>query len=540
MKRVLIVLLLLSSKLFAGEFVSKVWVPDNGNGTYTNPIIDADYSDPDVCRVGSDYYMTASSFNCVPGLPILHSNDLVNWKLVNHAIQKLDNGVFDFNMPQHGKGVWAPSIREHKGKVYIFWGDPDAGIFYVVTDNPLGDWSSPILLKAGKGMIDAAPLWDDDGKMYVVHSWAGSRAGMKSVLGVFEVKNGVAGQSRIVFDGHKKHTTIEGPKFFKKDGYYYIFTPAGGVPTGWQVVLRSKSPFGPYEDRVVMAQGSTDINGPHQGAWVTTPDGKQDWFIHFQDKYAYGRVAHLNPMKWVDGFPVIGVDREGKGCGEPVRSYKKPDVGKTYPVSTPVDSDDFNSSTLGLQWQWHGNPNPLWYYAAGHEGVMRLFSAPSPDNSASLWNTPAMLLQKTPADEFTVTTKSIFVPLKDKKGERAGLVIMGRDYGALYFENGENGVTLSQSFNAKAESGGQEVVNESVAIDSTKHVYMRLKVSKGAACQFYYSLDGKKFTAIGKPFTAKEGMWIGAKVGLFATRSFANNDSGWMDVDWIDFDKNKR
>lgn len=540
MKRVFIVLLLISSKLVAGEFVSKVWVPDNGNGTYTNPIIDADYSDPDVCRVGSDYYMTASSFNCVPGLPILHSKDLVNWKLVNHAIQRLDNGVLDFNLPQHGKGVFAPAIRQHEGKIYIFWGDPDAGVFYVVADNPLGEWSNPVLLKAGKGIIDTSPLWDDDGRMYVVHAWAGSRAGMKSVLGVFEVRNGVAGQSRIVFDGHKNHTTIEGPKFFKKDGYYYIFTPAGGVPTGWQVVLRSKSPYGPYEDRIVMAQGSTAVNGPHQGAWITTPDGKQDWFIHFQDKYAYGRVAHLNPMMWVDGFPVIGVDRQGKGCGEPVSIYKKPDVGGTYPVTTPVDSDDFNSTTLGLQWQWHGNPNPLWYYAAADEGVIRLFSAPSPDNSASLWDTPALLLQKTPADEFTVTAKTLFVPQPKKKGERAGLVIMGRDYGALYFENTEKGVTLSQSFNAKADSKGQEVVNETIAIDTSKPVYLQLKVSKGASCQFSYSLDGKKFSTIGNPFTAKQGVWIGTKVGMFATRPFASNDSGWMDVDWIDFDKNKR
>ena len=144
------------------------------------------------------------------------------------------------------------------------------------------------------------------------------------------------GSDRVIYDGHIGNATIEGAKMYKRDGYYYIFSPAGGVATGWQVVLRSKNVWGPYEARTVMAQGNTDVNGPHQGGWVDTPDGKEDWFVHFQDKGAYGRVVHLQPMEWLEnGWPVIGVDKDGDGCGEPVSTYKKPNVGKTYKRQHP-------------------------------------------------------------------------------------------------------------------------------------------------------------------------------------------------------------
>ena len=161
----------------------------------------------------------------------------------------------------------------------------------------------------------------------------------------------------MVFDGHDAHPTVEGPKFYKRNGFYYIFAPAGGVPTGWQLVLRSKNIYGPYEEKIVLAQGNTTVNGPHQGAWVDTQTG-EDWFLHFQDKGAYGRIVHLQPMIWKNDFPVIGVDKDGDGTGEPVLTYKKPNVGKTYPIETPPDSDEFDDAKLGLQWQWHANPQP--------------------------------------------------------------------------------------------------------------------------------------------------------------------------------------
>ncbi len=268
------------------DYLSKVWVSDNGDDTYTNPIIHADYSDPDVCRVGEDYYMTASSFNCVPGLPLLHSKDLVNWELIGYALKE-QLPADHFSIPHHGNGVWAPSIRHHNGEFYIFYGDPDFGIYMLKAKDINGPWSTPHLVKEGTGLIDPCPLWDDDGKAYLAHAFAGSRAGLKSVLVVHEMSEdaeSLTGNAVMVFDGHNDHPTVEGAKFYKQDGYYYIFAPAGGVSTGWQLAMRSKNVFGPYEPKVVLEQGSTPINGPHQGAWVDTETGEH-WFIHFQDKH---------------------------------------------------------------------------------------------------------------------------------------------------------------------------------------------------------------------------------------------------------------
>ena len=261
---------------------SQVWVADNGDGTYKNPIINADYSDPDVVRAGDDDYMTSSSFNCVPGLPILHSKDLMNWKLVNHALQK--QAPFDvFDKPQHGNGVWAPCIRYHNNEFYIYYPDPDYGIYMVKAKDPKGVWSEPILVKEGKGLIDPTPLWDEDRKVYLAYAFAGSRAGIKSLLVICTLNSEgtLANQDEVmIIDGHEGESAIEGPKLYKRNGYYYIFAPAGGVATGWQTVLRSKNIYGPYEKKRVLDQGKTKINGPHQGAWVETQTG-EDWFFYF-------------------------------------------------------------------------------------------------------------------------------------------------------------------------------------------------------------------------------------------------------------------
>lgn len=531
------------------EYVSQVWVADRGDGTYQNPVLYADYSDPDACRVGNDFYMTSSSFNCLPGLQILHSNDLVNWRIIGAAIPYRLTPVSTPERPEHGNRVWAPAIRHHNGEFYIFWGDPDQGVFMTKARDPQGPWTEPVLVKAGQGIIDPCPLWDDDGQVYLVHAYAGSRAQLKSVIAICQL-NEEATQavtpSRIVFDGHEAHPTCEGPKFYKKGGYYYIFHPAGGVPTGWQVVLRSKNVYGPYECKTVLAQGNTSVNGPHQGAWVDTPTG-EDWFLHFQDVGAYGRLVHLQPMKWKDGWPVIGTDPDGDGCGEPVLSHRKPDVGRTYPVCTPQESDEFDGYTLSPQWQWHANINEKWAYYAGNHGFVRLYSYPVVPQYRNLWDVANLLLQKTPAPNFTATMKLTFSPTKQYKGERTGLVVMGMDYAALVLENTASGLTLSQVVCHGADKGQPEHVNASVGLKEGT-VYLRVKFgcegrkivqSEGGhdllvTCDFSYSTDGRTFSPLGTTFQAREGKWIGAKVGTFCTRpAIKASDGGWADVDWF-------
>lgn len=414
----------------SAQEISRTWVADKGDGTYQNPVLYADYSDPDVCAAGDDFYMTASSFNCIPGLPILHSNDLVNWSLVNYALPVQEPQEF-FDKAQHGKGVWAPAIRFHNGEFYIYWGDPDYGIYLIKAKDPEGEWTKPVLVKAGKGMIDPTPLWDEDGKVYLIHAYAGSRSGVNSILVICELNaegTEVISDPVMVFDGNDgKNHTVEGPKLYKRNGYYYIFAPAGGVATGWQLVLRSRNIYGPYESKIVMAQGKTTVNGPHQGGWVDTNTG-ESWFVHFQDQGAYGRVIHLNPMKWINDWPVIGADKDMDGCGEPVTTYKKPNVGRTYPVATPPESDEFNTRHLGLQWQWHANKKDTYGFTTDL-GYIRLYAGSLSKEFVNFWEVPNLLMQKFPAEEFTATAKLTFTAKQD--GEQAGIIVMGWDYSYL-------------------------------------------------------------------------------------------------------------
>lgn len=547
MKKLFFIVGLMMSYPVMAQYRSEVWVSDEGNGMYKNPVLYADYSDPDVCAVEGDYFLTASSFNCAPGLPILHSKDLINWKIVNYALKKVEPIEY-FNEVRHGKGVWAPSIRFHKGVYYIYWGDPDFGIFMVKTRDPYGEWNKPVLVKAGKGMIDPCPLWDEDGRVYLAHAWAGSRAKFNSVLTVCELnKEGTAVISDpvLVFDGNDGvNHTIEGAKFYKRDGYYYIFAPAGGVVSGWQLVLRSKNVYGPYESKIVMAQGKTDINGPHQGGWIDTPYG-ESWFLHFQDKGAYGRVLHLNPVKWVNDWPVIGVDEDGDGCGEPVGSYRKPKTDKVYPIETPVESDEFDSRKLGLQWEWHANYQDTFGFTT-NMGYLRLYGYELSQNFKNFWEVPNLLLQKFPAEEFSAIAK-LKVSAKDD-GQLSGLIVMGWDYSWLGVEKQGEKFLLKQAVCKDAEQGNPEQVTTLAILNPSRKfeaglypnyerdIYIKIEVTKEAVCRFSYSVDGKKFTDVGTAFKARQGKWIGAKMGMFSVTPHGK-ERGWMDVDWFHVEK---
>ena len=497
--------------------------------TYTNPVIHADFSDPDVCGGDEGFWMTASSFQCIPGLPILHSYDLVHWTTVNYALRELlPREVFD--TPQHGRGVWAPSIRRHLNTYYIYWGDPDYGVFMVKTDDPYGRWDDPVLVLEAKGVIDTCPLWDDDGRVYLVNGWAASRAGFNSVLTVRELSSDgtrVIGEPRLVYDGLPDgNHTIEGPKFYKRNGYYYILAPAGGVAQGWQVALRSRDVFGPYEARTVMAQGSSDINGPHQGGWVETPQGEH-WFLNFQDKGAYGRVVHLNPMQWKNDWPVIGVDKDGDGCGEPVSTYAMPHL-KAPKIKEPTD--------WRLDYQWQANYKDV-YGMAKADGAMRIYSWTKPEGERNLWNEPNMWLTKLTGETMVYAATMTVYAKAD--GEQAGFIVMGKNYSRMAVELRGKEFVLKQIDCVKADAGGTETETVVATLPATTigagakaaqtcTVSMQLKVTKGARCQMTYSTDGRAFKPFGHAFTAEEGKWIGAKIGFYAIDG--GTDKGWMDA----------
>jgi beta-xylosidase len=513
-------------------------VTNRGESTYTNPVLHADYSDPDAIRVGNDYYMTASSFNCMPGLPILHSKDLVNWKLINHALPQLQPASV-YNQPQHGKGVWAPTIVYIGKTFYIYYPDPDYGIFMISTTDPAKAWSEPQLVLPGKGIIDPSVMKDDDGSMYLAVGWAGSRAGINSLLTIYRLNatgTKTVDAGKHVYDGHGIDHTVEGPKLYKRNGYYYIFAPAGGVATGWQLVLRSKNIYGPYERKVVMDQGNTTINGPHQGAWVQTLSGEH-WFMHFQDKGPYGRVVHLQPMQWKNNWPIIGEDPDADGKGQPVLQFRKPVITGTFPAVRPPENDEFNSDTLGMQWQWHANPQIQWSALLKGTGFLRLFAFPS-DSGRNLFTVPNLLLQKFPALSFTATAKVKWTVEWDIwQGKKAGLLIMGNDYAYVSITKKDSNYYVTQVTCKDALTGQKEnTIEQQVLTGST--AYLRVKVEgPDARCRFYYSEDDVQYKPVGQPFTATPDKWIGSKVGLSSTARPDIRIGGYLDVDWFRIEK---
>ena len=479
----------------------------------------ADYSDPDAIRVGNEYYLVASSFQCTPGLPILRSKDLVNWTLVGHALENLPDERYA--EVRHGEGIWAPALREHDGTFFLFAPTPDEGIYVLTAQHPKGPWSKPRMLAAGKGLIDPCPLWDDDGKAYLVHAYARSRAGIRDRLRVRPMApdaSRLLGGGEIVFMQPEKHPVIEGPKFYKRNGWYYILAPAGGVPTGWQVALRSRNVYGPYEDRIVLAQGSTSVNGPHQGALVDTTNG-EFWFLHFQDLGLYGRVVHLNPVTWVDDWPMMGKRDSGDAAGEPLLASTKPAL-PLAPVTVPQTSDEFETATLGLQWQWHANHSNDWFSLTTKKGSLRLFAQPSSGDFARI---PNLLLQKLPSSSFTVETTLGLTP--SAAGTRAGLVMMGQSHAAVALETDGRSATVLLIV--------QNAVVERFPLPRGP-VMLRLTMQTGGLCRFEASAKGERHV-FEHGFQASPGRWIGAKVGLFATSSRVAKPDGYADFEFFRF-----
>ncbi len=534
------------------------WISDNGNGTYTNPILYLDYSDPDVVRVGNDFYLTASSFCNTPGLPVLHSRDLVNWKIIGYALENIPYAGYD--KPRHGCGVWAPAIRYFYGEFYIFFPMPDEGIFYVKAKDPAGEWSDPVCVYEGAGWIDPCPFIDDDGKCYMVNAFAKSRIGFKSRLQIVPMSedfNKITGDLVMIFDGEANNNhTIEGPKLYKNNGWYYIFAPAGGVKQGWQTVLRSRNIYGPYEYRRVMEQKDTDVNGPHQGAWIRTGEG-EDWFIHFQDIYAAGRIVHLQPMRWEDDWPVIGEAGPNETCGKPVEQYAKPAIAGTEEQGTPFcpdSSDEFDSSKLSLQWQWNADHSPEWIECVPEKSMIRLRSVPA---EASISDQPNLLLQKWPLPEYTVNT---CLYLKDMKtGDEAGIVNMAERYGALGILKTKDGFLLrtvsgEQRFE-KEKAYARDTVRDihlfAAGIEKVKKIWFSISITRVISIEnnndgdysfpipredvtFSYSLDGDSYEEV-LDFESRPGRWVGAKCGIYV-RNVLGNEGGYGCFDYFRFE----
>lgn len=484
---------------------------------YYNPILKGDYSDPDVIRVGNDYYMVSSSFTYFPSIPLLHSKDLVHWRQINHVAQSLPFTQYD--RPMHKRGLWAPSLRYHNGLFYVYACTPDEGLFAFTAKDPQGAWTLHHV-KDVVGWIDPCPFWDGDGNAYLVHAFAGSRVGINGILYLHRMSDDglqIIDNGRMVFDGGSEHTTLEGPKLYKHDGMYYILAPAGGVTTGWQLAMRSESIWGPYTAKRVLAQGDTPINGPHQGGLVDTPSG-ESWFIHFQDAGAYGRILHLQPVWWQDGWPMMGQD------GVPVLKHAMPDTGSADDGCIQT-SDDFIGEAPGLQWQWQANPNPAWFSML--RPGLRLFAAQAP----SLFEAGQYLSQLMQSFNFTWTVK--VTPHFTDADDRAGIAMMGYSY--AYLAVTRKGLTLVRGEAVQRSLRENELVTETESVSlpmDCESIWLRMEIQSGTAV-FYASTDGKDYQKLGDPFTMDCGGWTSARPGIFCMNTKTASSIGFADFSYV-------
>ena len=501
---------------------------DQHNGTYKNPVLNADYSDPDVIRVGDSYYMVASDFHFL-GMQVLVSKDMVNWQIISQIYDRFDMPGWNENQHYAG-GSWAPAIRYHDGQFYVYFCTPDEGLFMSTATNPEGPWSALHCVKKVEKWEDPCPFWDDNGQAYLGRSQWGA--------GPIIVHRMSADGRQLLDDGVTVYTgpVAEGTKFLKRDGYYYLIIPEGGVGQGWQTVLRSRNIYGPYEKRVVLEQGSTAVNGPHQGALVDTPDGNW-WFLHFQETHPLGRVVHLQPARWKDGWPLIGVDIDGNGIGEPVSVWTKPTpplISHPSPLTSQpsplTTSDEFSGDALywvgqyqrplGLQWQWNHNPVDSAWSLGERRGWLTLHALPAENLKASR----NMLTQKTMGYEGEATTRIDCSQLRE--GDHAGLLCTGKQFmgvgvcrqdGQLHFYLEQDGQrTLLNPCK-------QKTVCLRVTIDAQRNTH-----------QFAVSNDGRHYQPVGNAFPLRMGDWKGTRVGLYCYQA-AGATGGMAQFDFFHY-----
>jgi beta-xylosidase len=485
---------------------------DLRNGRYKNPILNADYSDPDVIKVGDSFYMVCSDFHFM-GMPVLKSKDLINWQIIAQVYDRLDISEKYNSMEKYGGGSWAPSIRYHDGKFYVYFCTPDEGLYMSTATDPAGKWAPLTEVKRTSGWEDPCPFWDTDGQAYLGHSRLG--AGPIIIHKMSSDGTKLLDEGKTVYNG----PTSEGTKIYKRNGYYYIIIPEGGVGTGYETALRSKDIYGPYERKVVLEQGSTKINGPHQGGLVELESG-ESWFMHFQDAGALGRITHLQPVKWVNDWPMMGEDYDHNGIGEPVAEWAKPNVGRQYPVMMASTSDEFNGGKLGLQWQWNHNPVAGKWSVKSPKGFLSLQAMQASEHKKAK-NT---LTQKLIGRSGEIT--ALLISDKMAFGQNAGLCLLGNNIHEIGLIKAADGLHVYADNNGKKAMG---------PLISQNRIYLRIIVDLNNNHNILqYSLDGKSFIQLGiECELSGYNYWKAVRPGLFSYNT--DGDEGTALFDWFHY-----
>lgn len=514
---------------------------DQGDGTFKNPVMWSDYNNLDVITVGGEFYMIAASHHFM-GMPVLQSHDMVNWTLLTRICRRLDlDPKYDTPGQAYQAGTWAPAIRYQDGRFWVYVTTPTEGLIMTSATDAAGPWDPWTVVMRVAGWEDPCPLWDDvdnaggDGpngrKAYLVRSQTG--AGPLIVQQLSWDGKHLLGPATTVATG----PTLEGPKFLKRNGYYYIFAPEGGIDNGYQVVLRASNILGPYDKKTILERGSTAINGPHQGSWIDLPSGEA-WFYHFQQNGGWGRIGHLEPAQWgADGWPKVGVDLDGNGIGEPVAQPKKPNVGGTFPITVPQSSDEFDGAALGVQWLWNHNPDDTKWSLAARPGWLRLSARPLAAQSGtsgagsgvpfvedSIVFAYDTLVQLAMGKVASAVTKLDTTGIVD--GQRAGMTLFGQSYGWIGVVGAGGQVTVRADLDGTTTQG---------PVLATKTIFLKASINAASQISFAYSIDGVTFTGLGGSQTVGRTWFEGIKFGLFTYVLSTAAAAGVADFDYFHY-----
>lgn len=489
---------------------------DQGDGTYRNPVLPADFSDLDAIRVGGDYYAISSTLHMSPGMAVLHSRDLVNWRIVSHVVPDLTIFGPEYRwdrMQRFGRGVWAGTIRHQAGKFHVFFGTPDEGLFVSTARNPAGPWSPLHQLLKGPGWNDCTALWDDDGKAYFLATHFAD--GYKTYVMPMSADGRSIDRAKAVLvnEGHGR----EAGKLLKVGGWYYIVFSEHFADKGRYVVARrARHPLGPWSDIKQLAHAGRDAYEPNQGGIVQAPSGKWYFFTHHGRQDWEGRAASLLPVTWIDGWPIIGrpsADGPGEmvwGGAKPIRSQRRPML---------QTSDEFSASVLGPQWGWNHQPQPGLWSLTARPGWLRL-NASTPNKPGDLTTTGTMPSQRslrTPAN--VVTVKLDLGRMAD--GQHAGLAHVSNSFGAIGVrQEGERRVL------EYLKQGG--VVNGPAV--KGRALWLRSRWGPEGRSEFAYSLDGQRFTRFGEVHQMTRAHYRGDRIALY---SYGKAGRGAVDVDYF-------
>jgi len=485
---------------------------DNLNGTFSNPVIFADYPDTDIIRVGADFFMVSSSFHHAPGIPVCHSRDLVNWRVIGHAYGRLPESNPAYSM-REGKtayrgGSWAPCIRHHQGKFYIGFNTPDEGFFLCIAERPEGPYE---MIPFKQEFYDPGLFFDDDGRNYLFHAAIGicvtelsadARSAKSAPVPVYQTAFGYP---------------FEGSHAYKRNGWYYVCVTARGY-NGLQLCLRSRRIHGPYEARVISGD---DMNyagaGLHQGGFVELENG-ETWFFLFQDRDFIGRVPVLQPVHWIDEWPFIG---DPDNYMKAMVTCRKPGVSGNHPVAVPVEGDEFDAPLPGLQWEWSHNPDDARWSLTERPGWLRLKADPAVD----FLHARNTLTQRISGPSSSAETRIDVFALAE--GDVAGLAIANIPYAFIAASRIHGEIRIRMVDNGSA-------IEESAPVAGGE-VFLKVLAGVDGSARFYFGTDGIHFAPLGAPFLMEFTVktFLGNRFGLFCFHAGEGGQTGFADFDFL-------